>query len=400
MVSRAPNYQHMNNPVTSSSSAFYQELLQYEIPHSAMIQNIPKYDGTTDPDEHMDTYEWIMTPFRMDKRFTCTYFPVTLSGNASKWFKTLHPGSISSFEQLRTSSSTYRRSQYLYPTAISYLLRSLKLIRFAFDLDESPYRRSDSLIRFITVASLPVKTKSTDSTSVNTSPERSWYKLGLQNLIFSILVSTVNNYRDRFHPDIILVIYCGLLFLIIDIIAGVGAALLLFLTGLELEPSSNEPYLATSLQNFWGRWNLLVTKTLRYTVYKPVRSAFSDHKWAPHAGVLSSFFVSGLMHELFVYQLSREDPTWEMTSFFVIHGICVVVEMIIKSNLAGGRWRLPKFLATLLTVGFVVVTGLWLFFPPLIRTKVDVKVLMEHASFVDFIKTTFYSMTQKSQIHV
>lgn len=296
------------------------------------------------------------------------------------------------------------RCTYVFTTAICFSfttwLMNFKLIRFAFDLDESPYRCSDSLIRFITVASLPVKTKSTDSTSASTSPERSWYKLGLQNLIFSILVSTVNNYRDRFHPDIVLVIYCGLLFLIIDIIAGVSAALLLFLTGLELEPSSNEPYLATSLQNFWGRWNLLVTKTLRYTVYKPVRSAFSDHKWAPHAGVLSSFFVSGLMHELFVYQLSREDPTWEMTSFFVIHGICVVVEMIIKSNLAGGRWRLPKFLATLLTVGFVVVTGLWLFFPPLIRTKVDVKVLMEHASFVDFIKTTFYSMTQKSQIHV
>ena len=101
MVSGAPNYPHINNPITSISSAFCQELLQYEIPHSAMIPNIPKYDNTTDPDEHINTYEWTMTSLRIDKRFTLTYFPVTLSGNASKWIKALRSGSISSFNQLR-----------------------------------------------------------------------------------------------------------------------------------------------------------------------------------------------------------------------------------------------------------------------------------------------------------
>ena len=63
--------------------------------------NIPKYDGTTDPDEHIDTYEWTMMSLRMDKRFTCVYFLVTLSGNTGKWFKALRPDNISSFEQLR-----------------------------------------------------------------------------------------------------------------------------------------------------------------------------------------------------------------------------------------------------------------------------------------------------------
>ncbi|KAL4566887.1 hypothetical protein LXL04_031013 [Taraxacum kok-saghyz] len=291
------------------------------------------------------------------------------------------------------------RCTFVFTTAVAFSftswLMNFKLIRFAFDLDDSPYHASDSLLHFITVAALPIKTKSLYSTSATTSPERSWYALGFQNLIFTILVSAVNNYRDRFHPKIVLVIYCGLLYLIIDIVSGVCAALIMLLTGLELEPSSNEPYLATSLQNFWVRWNLLVTKTLRNTVYKPVRLAFSGHNWAPHAGVLSSFFVSGIMHELFVYQLSREWPTWEMTSFFVIHGICVVVEMIVKKNLAGSRWRLPKFVGTVLTLGFVVATGLWLFFPPLIRTQVDLKVLREHASFVHFLKTKFHSLTKK-----
>lgn len=79
----------MFDSVPSISSTFFQELLQYEIPHSTMIPNIPKYNGTTY--KHINTYEWTMKSLQMDKRFTCTctYFPVTLSGNASKWFKAL-----------------------------------------------------------------------------------------------------------------------------------------------------------------------------------------------------------------------------------------------------------------------------------------------------------------------
>lgn len=45
------------NLVRSTNSAFCQELLQYEIPYSTMIANIPKYDRTADPDELIDTYE-------------------------------------------------------------------------------------------------------------------------------------------------------------------------------------------------------------------------------------------------------------------------------------------------------------------------------------------------------
>lgn len=60
MVGGAFTYPHMENPVTSISSTFCQELLQYEIRHSAMIPNIPKYYGMMDPDEYIDDYEWIM----------------------------------------------------------------------------------------------------------------------------------------------------------------------------------------------------------------------------------------------------------------------------------------------------------------------------------------------------
>ncbi|KAL7593465.1 hypothetical protein Lser_V15G35586 [Lactuca serriola] len=38
---------------------------------------------------------------KLNEKFWCTYFPTTLEGNASMWFKTLQPGSISNFAQLK-----------------------------------------------------------------------------------------------------------------------------------------------------------------------------------------------------------------------------------------------------------------------------------------------------------
>ena len=92
---------YMDNLMRSASFNFSHELLQYDIPHTTMIPYMPKYDGTTDPDDHIDNYEWTMTSLKMDRRFTCTYFPNTLTGNAGKWFKSLRPDSISNFEQLK-----------------------------------------------------------------------------------------------------------------------------------------------------------------------------------------------------------------------------------------------------------------------------------------------------------
>ncbi|KAL7614932.1 hypothetical protein Lser_V15G07570 [Lactuca serriola] len=42
-----------------------------------------------------------MTSLKLDERFWCTYFPTTLNGSADTWFKTLRPGSIYNFGQLK-----------------------------------------------------------------------------------------------------------------------------------------------------------------------------------------------------------------------------------------------------------------------------------------------------------
>ncbi|OMO83624.1 putative long-chain-alcohol O-fatty-acyltransferase 5 protein [Corchorus capsularis] len=152
---------------------------------------------------------------------------------------------------------------------------------------------------------------------------------------------------------------------------------------------SDEPYLATSLQDFWGRrWNLVVTNILRQTIYKPVRS-FSDSvlgpKWAPLPAVMAAFVVSGLMHELLFYYVTRVSPSWEVTWYFVLHGVCVVVEFGLK-RVFSGKLQLHWAVSAPLTVGFVVATAMWLFFPPVLRTGAVEKVLEEFKVFLDFAK--------------
>lgn len=134
----------------------------------------------------------------------------------------------------------------------------------------------------------------------------------------------------------------------------------------------------------------MVTNNLRDVVYRPVRSWIGTRvgkRWDPLAagvGVLGAFLVSGLMHELIFYYMTRVTPTWEVTCFFVLHGVCLVVEYGLK-RLMMGKLRLHRMVSGPLTVGFVVVTTIWLFFPPVVRTGADVKVSEECRMVVEVV---------------
>ncbi|XP_004250264.3 acyl-CoA--sterol O-acyltransferase 1 [Solanum lycopersicum] len=221
---------------------------------------------------------------------------------------------------------------------------------------------------------------------------------GIKTLIFALIIR-VYDYSDYIHPYIIMVIYCFHIYLSLDIILAIVSGLARGLLGLQLEPQFNEPYLSTSLQDFWGRrWNLIVTRILRPTIYKPVLSLSANilgRKWAPIPAVMATFVVSGLMHELIFYYLGRVKPTWEITWFFLLHGVCLNLEIYAK-KVINGRFKLPRIIGTILTVGFVMITGLWLFFPQLLRCNSDVRALAEYeaigAFFKDFtraVKSTF-----------
>jgi len=62
--------------------------------------NRDRYDGTTDPDEHMDAYTTHMSLYTTDDAVLCQVFPTSRKGGALSWFTKLPPNSIDIFETL------------------------------------------------------------------------------------------------------------------------------------------------------------------------------------------------------------------------------------------------------------------------------------------------------------
>lgn len=134
----------------------------------------------------------------------------------------------------------------------------------------------------------------------------------------------------------------------------------------------------------------MVTRILRPTVYHPVYRIFIHFvgpSCAMSSAVLATFLVSGLMHELIYYYLSRAPPTWEVTCFFVLHGVCTAAEVAAKKVMLRHGWRLHRVVSGPLVVAFLAVTGRWLFFPQLLRSGLDRKAIGEYAILVDFVKS-------------
>ncbi|XP_060186442.1 acyl-CoA--sterol O-acyltransferase 1-like [Lycium barbarum] len=210
----------------------------------------------------------------------------------------------------------------------------------------------------------------------------------IKTLLFALIIR-IYDYSDYIHSHIILVIYCFHIYLSLEIILAIISGLVRGLFGLQLEPQFNEPYLSTSLQDFWGqRWNLIVSQILRPTVYKPTLSLSTNilgGNWTPLPAVMVTFAVSGLMHELIFYYLGRVKPTWEITWFFLLHGVCLNIEICVK-NVINDRFKLPRIIGTILTVGFVMITGFWLFFPQLLRCNSDVRAFAEYEAIGAFFK--------------
>ena len=281
------------------------------------------------------------------------------------------------------------------PTLVGYTsffiswLGTFKLFLFSFN--KGPLALSPpNIVQFISIASLPITPKQNPSTNEKNTTNKPKWLLFLKVLIF-VMILGVYNYKETLHPDFLLVIYCCHVYLALELMLVLVGATVQTLFGFEIEPQFNEPYLCTSLQDFWGRrWNLTVTHILRPTVYDPIRrmsTSFVGPLCATSAAMLATFLVSGLVHELLYYYLTRVPPTWEVTCFFVLHGVCMVVEVAVKKVALRRGWQLHRAVSGPLVVALLAVTANWLFFPQLLRNGLDRKSIEEYAILVDFVKS-------------
>ncbi|WOH09746.1 hypothetical protein DCAR_0729204 [Daucus carota subsp. sativus] len=184
-------------------------------------------------------------------------------------------------------------------------------------------------------------------------------------------IPSVYAYRESIHPVLRVHIYTYYMCIILEMEAVTIAMLAQWLLKMDLEQPFNEPYLSTSLRDFWGRrWNLISTKILRSTIFSPIFQYTS--KTLGHAGalifsIMGTFLVSALMHALLYYQVFRVLPSWSFLCFFVFQGLCLIIEGAMRSRFATIRQGFrPPFIYF-----FLMSTFAWLVMSDMVEQNAD-----------------------------
>jgi D-alanyl-lipoteichoic acid acyltransferase DltB (MBOAT superfamily) len=110
----------------------------------------------------------------------------------------------------------------------------------------------------------------------------------------------------------------------------------------------NNPYLATSLGDFWGRWHISLSTWFRDYVYIPLggnkHGALNTYR-----NLLITFLISGFWH----------GASWNFVIWGLLHAIGVIVTRELD-QLAFYRDRVPKLVKQLGV--FIFVGFAWIFF--------------------------------------
>ncbi|CAH8332886.1 unnamed protein product [Eruca vesicaria subsp. sativa] len=260
-----------------------------------------------------------------------------------------------------------------------------KLILLAFDTGPL-IPLPPNLIQFLCFTSFPIHPKQKQE-SQNFLPKVLY---AAKVVVFGVVLH-IFNHRQNMPPIILLGLYPSYIYLALEVLLTLLRVVVTITFGCQSEPIFNEPYLATSLQDFWGRrWNLTVSALLRWSVYGPVRRLCKNSEWSVMVGVLASFLVAGLSHEMLFFHINREAPTGQFTWFFVFHGVCLVAEGAVKKMARARGWVAIPVVSQLLTLGFIIMTSGWLFFPLFKRSGMMDRFANEYVLLLDYVKRQLY----------
>jgi alginate O-acetyltransferase complex protein AlgI len=125
---------------------------------------------------------------------------------------------------------------------------------------------------------------------------------------------------------------------------AIGLALLL---GYQLPQNFNRPYLALSLQDFWRRWHMTLSRWLRDYLYIPL-GGNRRGRGRTYRNIMITMLLGGLWH----------GASWTFGLWGGIHGAALSAERLARERFPG--FRLPAWAAWLVT--FHVVCVAWVFF--------------------------------------
>ncbi|GAU12961.1 hypothetical protein TSUD_191520 [Trifolium subterraneum] len=85
------------------------------------LPTLDKYDGTTDPDEHVQSVETALDYRNLRGSIKCKLFPFSQVRGASTWWRNLPPGSIDSWEELCRTFTAHFTTSRRHPKTVASL---------------------------------------------------------------------------------------------------------------------------------------------------------------------------------------------------------------------------------------------------------------------------------------
>ncbi len=123
---------------------------------------------------------------------------------------------------------------------------------------------------------------------------------------------------------------------------AIGMSLLF---GVQLPFNFNAPYRAVSIQDFWRRWHMTLSRWLRDYVYIPMGGS-RDGAYMTLRNLALTFLIGGLWH----------GASWTFVVWGALHGAASCIHRL----WSGAGLRLPAPFAIILT--FLFVNAAWVFF--------------------------------------
>ncbi len=129
---------------------------------------------------------------------------------------------------------------------------------------------------------------------------------------------------------------------------AIGCALLL---GIRFPPNFNHPYVAESLQDFWRRWHMTLSRWLRDYLYIAL-GGNRRRPWRTYANLMTTMLLGGLWH----------GASWNFVIWGGIHGLYLSFERAVLLRLAWWNARAWPMRALRVLVTFHLVCLAWVFF--------------------------------------
>jgi hypothetical protein len=185
--------------------------------------------------------------------------------------------------------------------------------------------------------------------------------------IFMVIIALILDYLCEASGELIyvdLMVFLGypwILYWIAGALFDLASLLSVLILNIKVDSNFDNPYLAITFGEFWGRrWNLVVSNLLKETIYIPVLKLSGANRFL---AVISSFFASACMHELMFYYLTGSFPfVW--FKFFFVNGIFCIIESIVRPILLR-NFKWGAFFWRVNTTLVLLYVSKMLFFSPL-----------------------------------